>query len=236
MSFTLLTFEPIYQNWGFWLKVRCYQVLLNIYLWDVVFISVAGAAAIKHLLTVINIHKEGSLGENTWKTLIKGEISHNCTNWQRLARVLMENILKSNKGSRLVSPEPRQPGCCSTVLRLGNKNKAGLEMNDLRKHETKLWSLEWSQIRFSLNFFPSFFLPQLRCWAALRPPRPNPLLRNRYQSKLNKSWIPWRKIFCDNVNKEITASLKFLFLKRKICASTFTPLPRLFLLWNLNPQ
>ena len=125
---------------------------------------------------------------------------------------------------------------CSTLLRLGNKNKAGLEMNDLRKHETKLWSLEWSQIRFSLNFFPSFFLPQLRCWAALRPPRPNPLLRNRYQSKLNKSWIPWRKIFCDNVNKEITASLKFLFLKRKICASTFTPLPRLFLLWNLNPQ
>ena len=166
-AFTLLTFEPIYQNWGFWLKVRCYQVLLNIYLSDVVFISVAGAAAIKHLLTVINIHKEGSLGENTWKTLIKGEISHNCTNWQRLARVLMENILKSNKGSQLVSPEPRQAGAprCS-----GWATKTKLEMNDLRKHETKLWSLEWSQIRFSLNFFPSFFLPQLRCWAAaLRP-------------------------------------------------------------------
>ena len=55
-------------------------MLLNIYLSAVVFISVARAAAIKHLLTVINIHKEGSLGENTWKTLIKGEISHNCTN------------------------------------------------------------------------------------------------------------------------------------------------------------
>ena len=91
-----------------------------------------------------------------------------------------------------------------------------LEMNDLRKHETKLWSLEWSQIRFSLNFFPSFFLsssaPPLSC----TPARPNPLLRNRYQSKLNKSWIPWRKIFCDNVNKEITASLKFSFIKWKI--------------------
>ena len=63
------------------------------------------------------------------------------------------------------------PGWCSTAPRCsGWATKTKLEMNDLRKHETKLWSLEWSQIRFSLNFFPSFFLPQLRCWAAaLRP-------------------------------------------------------------------
>ena len=130
----------MYHSGGFWLRVRCYhviicyQVLLNIYLSAVVFISVARAAAIKHLLTVINIHKEGSLGENTWKTLIKGEISHNCTNWQRLARVLMENILKSNKGSGLVSPESPPGWCstdCSTLLRLGNKNKAGV------------WSWRW---------------------------------------------------------------------------------------------
>ena len=217
----------MYHSGGFWLRVRCYhviicyQVLLNIYLSAVVFISVAEAVAIKHLLTVINIHKEGSLGENTWKTLIKGEISHNCTNWQRLARVMMENILKSNNGSGLVSPES-PPGWCSTLhaAPAGQQKQSWsleLEMNDLRKHETKLWSLEWSQIRFSLNFFPSFFLsssaPLLSCCT---PPRPNPLLRNRYQSKLNKSWIPWRKIFCDNVNKEITASLKFSFIKWKI--------------------
>ena len=129
---------------------------------------------------------------------------------------------------RLAACVARAPPARLVLRCSGWATKTKLEMNDLRKHETKLWSLEWSQIRFSLNFYPSFFLPQLRCWAAFRPPRPNPLLRNRYQSKLNKSWIPWRKIFCDNVNKEITASLKFLFLKRKICASTFIPLPRLF--------
>ena len=67
---------------------------------------------------------------------------------------------------------PRQAGAPLTAPRCSGwatktKLELELEMNDLRKHETKLWSLEWSQIRFSLNFFPYFFLsssaPPLSC-------------------------------------------------------------------------